>query len=344
MDRNNNEQGESKDAKIKIELYSESDNTVNIHPDEEISDSEDDSSDFEDYSEEEVFKEDEVILRVDDVIKGSRGENKGPGIEHGVGVGNNGQGLGKNRVNVTNRSEEGQDGRKRSDHDVEFNFVLTNTDEHEKEKNMEKIIVESLANRNGSDKRKVSRLDIAPLKCVCEPVNIPCVKCTASLIQQDSVVGSWPMRSNHLSVHWSSGEYSKSKHVTPGRPERLTMSESGKGLPFLHRPGIYDQGLDSPCKSYLHPYRPSISESTILEEDLPVIVRRRGCTLRVKITSITDEDIEEFERQCVGLFFILSLGKDYLKHVQILLQTFLLPHLNQSMNTLYHPQHYQYLK
>ena len=32
--------------------------------------------------------------------------------------------------------------------------------------------------------------------------------------------------------------------------------------------------------------------STIYEEDLPVIVRRRGCFLRVRITSFTDEDDE----------------------------------------------------
>lgn len=46
--------------------------------------------------------------------------------------------------------------------------------------------------------------------------------------------------------------------------------------------------------------RSSMTESTILEEEVPVIVRRRGCTLRVRITSITDEDIEAFERECVS--------------------------------------------
>lgn len=46
--------------------------------------------------------------------------------------------------------------------------------------------------------------------------------------------------------------------------------------------------------------RSSMTESTILEEEVPVIVRRRGCTLRVRITSITDEDIAAFEKECVS--------------------------------------------
>ena len=50
--------------------------------------------------------------------------------------------------------------------------------------------------------------------------------------------------------------------------------------------------------------RASMTESTILEEDVPVIVRRRGCTLRVRITSITDEDLEAFEKECVSLVCI----------------------------------------
>lgn len=61
-------------------------------------------------------------------------------------------------------------------------------------------------------------------------------------------------------------------------------------------------GKDSEM-SYSCPRLGSMTESTILEEDVPVIVRRRGCTLRVKITSITDADLEEFERECVGAFF-----------------------------------------
>ena len=50
--------------------------------------------------------------------------------------------------------------------------------------------------------------------------------------------------------------------------------------------------------------RNSVSESTIFEEDLPVIVRRRGCMLRVRITSITDDDLAQYERECVGFFFL----------------------------------------
>ena len=41
-------------------------------------------------------------------------------------------------------------------------------------------------------------------------------------------------------------------------------------------------------------------ETTIFEEDVPVIVRRRGCLLRVRITSITDDDLEQYDKAYVG--------------------------------------------
>lgn len=58
--------------------------------------------------------------------------------------------------------------------------------------------------------------------------------------------------------------------------------------------------------------RPSSStETTIFEEDVPVIVRRRGCLLRVRITSITDDDLEQYEKAYVGSSFVFYL---HLKH------------------------------
>ena len=47
----------------------------------------------------------------------------------------------------------------------------------------------------------------------------------------------------------------------------------------------------------------SSTETTIFEEDVPVIVRRRGCLLRVRITSITDDDLEQYEQAYVGFTF-----------------------------------------
>ena len=35
-----------------------------------------------------------------------------------------------------------------------------------------------------------------------------------------------------------------------------------------------------------------LNESTVFDEELPVIVRRRGCMLRVRITSFTDTDTD----------------------------------------------------
>ncbi|KAL3869847.1 hypothetical protein ACJMK2_042478 [Sinanodonta woodiana] len=54
--------------------------------------------------------------------------------------------------------------------------------------------------------------------------------------------------------------------------------------------------------------RPSLNSSmdknctkmTIYEEEVPVILRRRGCRLRLQITSITDEDLQEYEKVCSG--------------------------------------------
>ena len=48
----------------------------------------------------------------------------------------------------------------------------------------------------------------------------------------------------------------------------------------------------------------SSTETTIFEEDVPVIVRRRGCLLRVRITSITDDDLDQYEKAYVGFFLL----------------------------------------
>lgn len=88
-------------------------------------------------------------------------------------------------------------------------------------------------------------------------------------------------------------------------PERHRDDSKGTFGPVGKAPCI--RTLDD-IKDETHIKRGSMTESTILEEDLPVIVRRRGCTLRVRITSITDEDLEAFEKECVSLWFCLLFG------------------------------------
>lgn len=277
---------------------------VTVHG-EELNDSADDSTDdLGDYSEEDVFKDDDVL--VDDtgayVRKLSRNGTKGADSD---------------QENAETKEYEFRIDRKRSD--ISFNSVLDDIEEsdieqgHEREEEkgldigcngVNDLQFKSTENGNSDqvEERKVSTLDIAPLKCVCHSVSIPCVRCTANLIQQrETLTGSWPQRSNNLSVHWSYGEPVRSKYGS-GRPERLGMSEGAKCQAASQR-HVGGEIKDSGSKSYSHLYRSPVSESTILEEDLPVIVRRRGCTLRVKITSITDEDLAEFERQCVCAFY-----------------------------------------
>ena len=41
--------------------------------------------------------------------------------------------------------------------------------------------------------------------------------------------------------------------------------------------------------------RPVLKQSTIYEEEVPVIVRRRGCLLRVQVTSIVEDTDGEWE-------------------------------------------------
>lgn len=259
--------------------------------DDELDESDDESSDdVGDYSEEEVFKEDDVVLDVKELAKG--------------------------KVATLEQSGESIDTGKieRQLSDIQFNFVLTDVEDYNVDKEVEKaeasekeIALKSKESKSELAEKKISRLDIAPLQCVCRPVNIPSVKSSTNIVHQtEPVVGSWPQRStgNHLSVHWSTGEPFRSKHHV--RPERLAMAEGTRSLPLIHRPVHHVGSYDGSPRSYSSPCRPSVAESTILEEDLPVIYRRRGCTLRVEITSITDEDIAEFERQCVGAFCTFS--------------------------------------
>lgn len=280
---------------------------VTVHG-EELNDSADDSTDdLGDYSEEDVFKDDDIS--VDDTGAYVRKLS-----------GNGTKGADSDQENAEAKEYEFRIDRKRSD--ISFNSVLDDIEESDVEQEHEKGEkgldigcngvngLQFNSTENGIsdqvEERKVSRLDIAPLKCVCHSVSIPCVRCTANLIQQrETLTGSWPQRSNKLSVHWSYGEPVRSKHGSV-RPERLGMSEGAKGQAASQR-HIGGEIKDSGSKSFSHLYRSPVSESTILEEDLPVIVRRRGCTLRVKITSITDEDLAEFERQCVCAFHLLFI-------------------------------------
>ena len=41
--------------------------------------------------------------------------------------------------------------------------------------------------------------------------------------------------------------------------------------------------------------RPVLKQSTIYEEEVPVIVRRRGCMLRVQVTSIVEDADGEWQ-------------------------------------------------
>lgn len=87
----------------------------------------------------------------------------------------------------------------------------------------------------------------------------------------------------HLSVQ---GHCASLKRKTGG---------SSSAPPFGKHSIAYRKGIENDPNR-----RSSMAETTILEEELPVIVRRRGCTLRVRITSITDADVEAFEKECVS--------------------------------------------
>jgi len=69
---------------------------------------------------------------------------------------------------------------------------------------------------------------------------------------------------------------------------------------YTHTYNHFSSGGTGMANNHMGHQRTVVTETTIHEEEVPVIMRRRGCTLRVKITSITDEDLEEFERECVG--------------------------------------------
>lgn len=135
-------------------------------------------------------------------------------------------------------------------------------------------------------------------------------KCTSKLKSSSLKTGS--EFCNRQPVRWavSSGDI---EHLSvQGHCASLKRKNGGSSSapPFGKHSIAYRKGIENFGKSpYLRKVecnkieinrRSGMAESTILEEDLPVIVRRRGCTLRVRITSITDADVEAFEKECVS--------------------------------------------
>lgn len=93
-------------------------------------------------------------------------------------------------------------------------------------------------------------------------------------------------------------------------PRRADNSDSltqscGPGVDNPAQDSLSDSGISSPgvTGSLSEPARINSSEvsgslnepTTIHEEEVPVIVRRRGCMLRLRITSYGGEDLESYD-------------------------------------------------